>query len=1130
MVNKMNIFLLKFSKKNELTDMAIINRMALMCYSACCVIFSILGHINYSAARSGQDSLYSILYIILLWLPLLLSTIVYKDDKESEAMKYVLFILFGFFYTFVLFNGNEYTFYLIAIPMMIVSIVFYEIKFSIGVSIATIALNVILALGWFKTNHIRSIREDKFITVAAIFIVALFLNFCAYIMSFIQNRKLEEIDSEKNRFKALVSIGIKRIFEYSIDDDLFMTARSSDGRYGQEQYIRDFTEIAKQYRYVLFADWFRFDEFINKCKAGVPVIESQMRLRDREGDYKWYRICGKTVYREDATPYKIIGTMENIDETKRMELRQADENMRDPLTKLYRRSYARQLIQEFLKRQSCSEYAGFLILDIDNVAILNEKMGVAFGDEILKNIASDIENIFYPTDVLGRVGGDEFVILMKNINCISDIDKKIKEIQKVVNRTYVGETMNFGSTVGVGASVFPIDGVDFDVLYEKAEKALFHAKEVGKNCYGFYDSSKEDIYKKYRLEEKHEKIRQAELDHDDLQENASDSLIELAFKLIEESKDTDSAINLLIRQVARQMNLGGICIRERVGKQYKVNYPYQCCNNVEWNLEETGCMEYNKEQWERIIEEFRLGNGLLCISDVSKEMDDTRRKLMLAYGVRSCARCAFYDKGEFVGNIDFLDFNQRREWSKEDIITMRAVTNVVSSYLLKMKAYEDASDTVEKLTGYDAVTGLYKYEKFIDSTIEYIENAPHGSYAIVYLDFINFKYINDTYGYEIGDKILKEFADAVKSYSEYYIYGSRVFSDNIVVLITLPNRSNKDIIDAMQYASMAFTKKIKDEYLDSNLVIDIGICPFITNGNPIPIKNIISNANMARKEAKQPDKPRCIIYNESMGEHLRQEITYANDMEHAFKNREFVVYMQPKVNIKTNAIDGAEALIRWKKEDGTIIYPNDFIPVFEKNKTITLLDYFVYTEVCKYLSNRLKTGLPVVRISVNVSRVHLYSIKQMVAYIKGLIAKYKIPPALLEFELTETVFTEKVGDTIQLMTELRKLGVKVSMDDFGSGYSSLNVLTKLPIDVLKLDKEFLKDFELDSEEKIIIPSIIDMARKLDLSVVCEGVETNEQVKFLREVGCDYAQGFYYSKPVPIARFDELLIDSGFDEA
>ena len=1130
MVYRMNIYPRRPEKNYDLADMARINRMALMCYSACCVFFSVFGYFSYKTALTSRDILVPLFYFGLLWLPLVFSYLIYRDENDSIAMKYVLFVMFGFFYTFVLFAGNDYMFFLFAIPMLVVSIAYYDIKFSVGVSITAVLLNLILASGYFKTSHIRSIREDKFLTVLIIIIIAAFLNFCSYVLTDLQNKKMAEIDSEKDRFKALVSVGIKRIFEYDVEANCFMTARSNEGKYGHEQYIHDFTKTAKQYRYVLFADWFRFDEFINNCQKGMSIIESQMRLRDKAGDYKWFRICGKSVYKEDGTPYKVIGTMENIDETKRMEICQADENMRDPLTKLYRKPYARQLIQEFLKRQLCSEYAGFLILDIDNFAILNEKMGVAFGDEILKNIAADIETIFYPTDVLGRVGGDEFVILMKNIKDISDIEKKIKEIQKVINRTYVGETMNFGSTVGVGASVFPIDGVDFDVLYEKAEKALFHAKEAGKNCYGFYDSTKEDIYKKYRLEEKHEKMRQAELTHDDMQQNASDSLIELAFKLIEESKDTDSAINLLIRQVARQMNLGGICIRERMALSYKVDYPYQCCNIADVNVENTGYMEYNQEQWAKLIEEFRVSNGLLCISDAEKEIDDTRRKIMLAYGVRSCARCAFYDKGEFVGNIDFLDFTTERRWSKEDIITMRAVTNVVSSYLLKMKAYEDASDTVERLTGYDAVTGLYKYEKFLTLTTEFLESAPHGSYAMVYLDFSNFKYINDTYGYEIGDKILKEFADTVRSYKDYYIYGSRVFSDNIVALIHIPKRSQKDIVDAMHHACTEFTKRIKNEYLDSNLVIDIGICPFEINGGPIPIKNIISNANMARKEAKQPDKPRCIIYDESMGEQLRQEITYANDMENAFRNREFVVYMQPKVNLKTNTIDGAEALVRWKKEDGTIIYPNDFIPVFEKNKTITLLDYYVYAEVCKYLSARLKNGEDVVQISVNVSRVHLYSIKQMVSYVKGLLSKYKIPSNLLEFELTETVFTEKVEDTIFLMTELRKLGVKVSMDDFGSGYSSLNVLTKLPIDVLKLDKEFLKDFEKDSEEKIIIPSIIDMARKLNLRVVCEGVETNEQVQFLREVGCDYAQGYYYSRPVPIARFDELLVNSGFKDA
>ena len=187
------------------------------------------------------------------------------------------------------------------------------------------------------------------------------------------------------------------------------------------------------------------------------------------------------------------------------------------------------------------------------------------------------------------------------------------------------------------------------------------------------------------------------------------------------------------------------------------------------------------------------------------------------------------------------------------------------------------------------------------------------------------------------------------------------------------------------------------------------------------------------------------------------------------------------------------------------------------------MDFYVYDEVCKYIRKRMDMGKKVVRISVNVSRVHLMSIDELVNYIKSLLTKYKIPPQYLEFELTETVFSDMMDDTIVLMKKLREeLGVMVSMDDFGSGYSSLNVLTKLPLDVLKLDKDFLKDFENDPDEKIIIPSVIDMAKKLNLSVVCEGVETKEQVAFLQDVGCDYAQGYFYSKPIPIEQFNELL--------
>jgi len=319
-----------------------------------------------------------------------------------------------------------------------------------------------------------------------------------------------------------------------------------------------------------------------------------------------------------------------------------------------------------------------------------------------------------------------------------------------------------------------------------------------------------------------------------------------------------------------------------------------------------------------------------------------------------------------------------------------------------------------------------------------------------------------------------------------------------------------------------FGDRAQTEYIDSKLMLNVGVCPFEICGQPIPLKNIISNANVARKRTKLPDMPRIIFYQDEMGDRLKTEVAYAADMESAFHNHEFIVYLQPKVSLKTGQIDGAEALIRWKKQDGRMIYPNDFIPVFEKNKSITLLDYYVYDEICKYLRNRIDSGKRVVRVSVNVSRVHLFSIDELVSYIKSLINKYKLPPELLEFELTETVFTDKVDDTIQLMSKLRELGVLISMDDFGSGYSSLNVLTKLPLDVLKLDKEFLDDFDNDPDEKIIIPSVIDMAKKLNLSVVCEGVETGEQVEFLTEVGCDYAQGYYYSKPIPQEQFDELL--------
>jgi len=1107
-----------------LDDVTSVNGIVFICNAICTVIYAVMGYFIFKEPIYNDASWKSIMYYILLFLPILLSSMDYSESKNRIEFRYSLYMPSLFFYAYLLILEQEPYHFLYAICMIGMSVIYCDIRFSSMLGAIVFSLHILTAIINFEREK-GKLMSGRFFDAGLVLVIIFFFNFTSGIIVAIRNAKMADVNEEKQRFVALASVDEKWIFEYDITKDRMNITKNVGGTNEERIRLDHISKEAKLQRNVLYADWEELDRFVEECKAGKPVLEAQMRLRDHKADYLWYQFKARTLFDKNNTPISVIGTMENIDERKRMELRIADENMRDPLTKLYESDHAKELMSMFLVAQDGTEYAGLLLIDVDDFSKLTEKMGATFADEVLKSMASDLDEIFYTSDVLGRVGGDQFIILMKNIKKIPDIEKKMQEIQDVVHRTYSEAEMRFATTVTIGASVFPVDGRSYEELYRNAEKALVYEKEQGKNRYGLYDHGKEAEYAELHIEEKHNKIQyQHELDMT-YERTESDSLMELAFKLIDESKDTDSAINLLLRQVARQMGLDAIWVRHRVGREYKMYYPYRCImGDFPTDAEE---IYFSEEGWEEAIDRIREGNGYSCYSSIDGMVGVRSRAVYKELGIRSYARCSYFEKEEYIGSIDFISYTEEREWTKEDKQTIQAVTNVISSYLLKMKAYEDASDEIERLTGYDAITGFYKYEKFLEHAQTYLDTAKHGQYVMVYQDFSNFKYINEMYGYEVGDKILREYAESVQKFTDRFIMGSRVFSDNIVCLFDAHGISTSKMVSFVERSTRIFTDMIQKEYLGSNVVCVVGLCPFMVDGNEIPLKNLISNANLARKEAKKPEKSNVVVYDESMGENLLKEVKYANDMEDAFRNKEFVVYMQPKIDLKQHRIIGAEALIRWVKPTGEIIYPSEFIPVFEKNKSITLLDYFVYDEVCKYMAERMRRKEPIVNISVNVSRVHLQTIDEMVYYVKSLLKRYKINPEYLEFELTETMSTEKVEDTIEMLNKLRALGVKVSMDDFGSGYSSLNLLTKLPLDVLKLDKEFLKDFETDSDGKIIIPSIIDMAKKLKLEVVCEGVETREQVEFLRDVDCDIVQGYYYSKPVPLDVFTSMLADNDF---
>ena len=242
-------------------------------------------------------------------------------------------------------------------------------------------------------------------------------------------------------------------------------------------------------------------------------------------------------------------------------------------------------------------------------------------------------------------------------------------------------------------------------------------------------------------------------------------------------------------------------------------------------------------------------------------------------------------------------------------------------------------------------------------------------------------------------------------------------------------------------------------------------------------------------------------------------------MDEALANGEFKPFLQAKFNMIENHISGAEALVRWIKPDGKVVSPGDFIPVFERNGFVEKIDFYMLEEICKYLRRMIDENREVYKISVNQSR-YLLNDPEYANKVKTILLKYQIPVGLIELELTETVFFHEKERMIQTMKELKNMNVDLSIDDFGSGYSSFNILKDVPFDVLKIDREFLSDSVHTEKGKIILQKIVDMAHGLGMSVICEGVENVEQIELLVSIDCHYAQGFYYARPIPIEEFIE----------
>lgn len=415
-------------------------------------------------------------------------------------------------------------------------------------------------------------------------------------------------------------------------------------------------------------------------------------------------------------------------------------------------------------------------------------------------------------------------------------------------------------------------------------------------------------------------------------------------------------------------------------------------------------------------------------------------------------------------------------------------------------------------------SGDYYNKEFMAGAKILLKKHGAGEYCMVAIDIEHFRLFNKLYGREAGDELITNINDCVEGYAlKYKGAPGYLGADNFAIVMPYDGGIVEDLRDSII--------ELVGKWSDT-----VGFYPFIgvyvihdVSEDP---QLMYDRAAMALSQIKNNNSQfdRIMLYQSEMESQLEGEVFLLSQIQAALKNDEFEFYVQPQCNIMTGRIVGAEALVRWIKPDGTLVSPGLFIPVLEKNGMIDQLDRMIWEKVCIWLSQWIQRGYKTVPISINVSRIDMFSM-DVTDIISSIMKKYDIPEKLLKVEITESAYTEKNGTILSTVNLLRSKGFKVMMDDFGSGYSSLNMLKDIPVDVIKLDMRFLDINDEDEEKGLsILESVVNMARLLRLPIVVEGVETKKQEQFIRNLGCRYIQGYYYYRPMPVDEFERLIAD------
>ena len=953
-----------------------------------------------------------------------------------------------------------------------------------------------------KDNNIKwvSVNLNKINNGESVDIYCIFTDIDEY------KNSQENMEIENEMFKKVLNTNADIMFEYDVKKDTisFSNIRFEEGI--REDKVSDFIEHILNGNSIHPEDKAKIIGIVSMDKT----TEVEFRFVSLDGSIIWCAIRAISIKNKKGKNKKIIGWINNIDEKKKHEEYINDLKQKDSLTKLYNHGAVKRKIINYLENEGKNLSNAFIIIDIDNFTKINKRIGEIFGDAILINIANNIRNELRGDDLVARIGGDKYLVFLKNVEGKEQVLNCVKRIQEIIQEISIGDIKELHITCSIGVTVYPEDGNSYEELFANTDKALYYAKVYGKNRFETYQADLMEAKKDSQYYNKY-----GDTDNNVEYESFEQDVTSKFLDIMSKARDLREGIEDSLEMIGNKFKVSNVNIILRNKHRLKINYNWSI-NGIVHNKELIAIKadEIFCDRYCGYLDE----NNLLVVNNVKNlEKNFPAKWLFEKFNISSILQCVMKDNNEVHAVINVCDTRYNHTWTESECRALKTLALLLSSYLLKIRDSEMLEDRINEVRNNDVLTGLPTLANFKAEVKQIVKKDNNKKYSIANIDFRKFKYINDNFGYEHGDQILKEFANMINKKEFGILACCRNFSDNFIVLQEYESREKIELY--LNKLSDAFIEKIKIEDPGIRIGLSIGVC--IIENNYGDIMGPIDNSNIARRYAKE-NNSLMYFFDDEMKKKLKMEFEITNSMEMALAHNEFKVYYQPKVNISDGTIAGAEALVRWVKPDNTMMAPDSFIPLFEKNGFVVNLDFFVYEDVCKTMRDWIDNGKKVIPISVNVSRVHLYEEKSFIQNLVELVDKYKIPHELLELELTENIFIDSAETALLTMKTLKEKGFKVSIDDFGSGYSSLNLLKDMNSDVLKLDRAFFGKEKLRKEEQIIVSSIVDMAKKLDIKVLSEGVETQEQSDFLKEIECDLAQGFLFSRPIPREELEKML--------